>query len=109
VSDAHLGAAPTAHEEAFRDFLAFAGTATEDLVINGDLFDFWFEYRTVVLRRYFPVLRQLADLVDAGTRIRLVGGNHDSWGGSFLRDDIGLELIDGSSSAKTSARPSASP
>ncbi|MGI9038516.1 MAG: UDP-2,3-diacylglucosamine diphosphatase [Gemmatimonadota bacterium] len=95
VSDAHLGAAPAAHEAAFHEFLKFAGTATDDLVINGDLFDFWFEYRTVVLRRYFPVLRQLAELVDGGMRIRLVGGNHDSWGGSFLRDEIGIELIDG--------------
>lgn len=95
VSDAHLGAAPAAREAAFHDFLRFAGDATDDLVINGDLFDFWFEYRTVILRRYFPVLRLLADMVDGGTRIRLVGGNHDSWGGSFLREEIGIELIDG--------------
>jgi len=95
VSDAHLGAAPAAHEQAFHDFLAFAGAATNDLVINGDLFDFWFEYRTVILSRHFGTLRRLADIVDGGTRIRLVGGNHDSWGGAFLREEIGIELIDG--------------
>ncbi|MDH3298467.1 MAG: UDP-2,3-diacylglucosamine diphosphatase [Gemmatimonadota bacterium] len=95
VSDAHLGAAPAAGEQAFHDFLVFAGGATRDLVINGDLFDYWFEYRTVVLSRHFRTLRVLADLVDAGVRVRLVGGNHDSWGGAFLADEIGLELIDG--------------
>ena len=95
VSDAHLGAAPAAGERAFHDFLVFAGTSTRDLVINGDLFDFWFEYRTVVMSRHFRTLRMLADLVDSGVRIRLVGGNHDSWGGVFLRDEIGIELIDG--------------
>lgn len=95
VSDAHLGAAPAAHERAFHEFLAWAGGATNDLVINGDLFDFWFEYRTVILSRHFGTLRQLAEIVDGGTRVRLVGGNHDSWGGAFLVDEIGLELVDG--------------
>lgn len=95
VSDAHLGAAPKASEAAFHEFLTFAGGATRDLVINGDLFDFWFEYRTVVLRRHFRTLKVLSELVDAGVRIRLVGGNHDSWGGTFLTDEIGIELIDG--------------
>ncbi|TFG66746.1 MAG: UDP-2,3-diacylglucosamine diphosphatase [Gemmatimonadales bacterium] len=95
VSDAHLGAAPKASETAFHEFLAFACGATQDLVINGDLFDFWFEYRTVVLSRHFRTLKALAKLVDAGVRVRLVGGNHDSWGGAFLTDEIGIELISG--------------
>lgn len=95
VSDSHLGAVPAAHERAFHDFLRFVGESTHDLVINGDLFDFWFEYRTVILRRHFGTLRLLADLVDGGTRIRLVGGNHDFWGGAFLCEEMGIELIDG--------------
>jgi UDP-2,3-diacylglucosamine hydrolase len=95
VSDAHLGAAPEENERAFRDFLVFAGGVTRDLVINGDLFDFWFEYGTVVLRRHFPTLRLLADLVDSGVRIRMLGGNHDFWGGAFLRDEMGIELLSG--------------
>jgi UDP-2,3-diacylglucosamine hydrolase len=95
VSDSHLGAAPAARERAFHDFLRFAGESTDDLVINGDLFDFWFEYRTVILRRHFGTLRLLADMVDGGTRVRLVGGNHDFWGGAFLREEMGIELIDG--------------
>ena len=95
VSDAHLGAAPLEHEGAFTQFLARAADRTRDLVINGDLFDFWFEYGTVIQRRHFPVLHVLRDLVDSGVRIRLVAGNHDFWGGSFLADEIGIELIDG--------------
>lgn len=95
VSDAHLGAAPPANEQAFMAFLETVPDRSRDLLINGDLFDFWFEYRTVVLRHHFPVLRVLSDLVNAGVRLRLVGGNHDSWGGRFLRDDIGMELLEG--------------
>lgn len=95
VSDAHLGAAPERHEQAFLAFLDRVPDLGRDLLINGDLFDFWFEYETVILSRHFPVLRRLAGLIEAGVRIRLVGGNHDSWGGRFLRDDIGVELLRG--------------
>jgi UDP-2,3-diacylglucosamine hydrolase len=95
VSDLHLGAVPLAHEEAFIAFLSHVPDRTPDLVINGDLFDFWFEYGTVVPRGHLRVLRALADVVDAGVRVRLVGGNHDAWGDSFLADEVGLELIEG--------------
>jgi UDP-2,3-diacylglucosamine hydrolase len=96
VSDAHLGAVPEENERAFLSFLESVPSLGDDLLINGDLFDFWFEYRTVILRRHFGVLRRLADLIDSGLRIRLVGGNHDAWGGDFLQDEIGIELIEGS-------------
>ncbi len=95
VSDVHLGAIPPPGERSFLDFLRSLPGTIDELLINGDLFDFWFEYRHVVLRRHFAVLRRLADLVDAGVRVRLVGGNHDAWTGSFLGADLGIELLDG--------------
>lgn len=95
VSDIHLGAVPRATERMFREFLGHAATSAAGLLINGDLFDFWFEYRTVVPARYYRVLSALADTVDAGVPVWLTGGNHDAWGGAFLRDEVGLRLIDG--------------
>ena len=95
VSDIHLGSVPQRTERRFLEFLRFAGNAASGLLINGDLFDFWFEYRTVIPRRYFRVLATLADVVDAGVPIWFLGGNHDAWVGSFLRDEIGIELLDG--------------
>lgn len=90
ISDAHLGAAPQLVERQVLDFLrAIRGTAAS-LVVNGDLFDFWFEWRTVVPRRGVRVLAALADLKDAGTEILWIAGNHDCWGGEVLRDDFGL-------------------
>lgn len=104
VSDAHLGAVPPASERAFLAFLRAVPDLTRDLVINGDLFDFWFEYRSVVLREHFPVLRHLADVVEAGVRVRLVAGNHDAWGGTFLRDELGVELLEGSTRLRLRGR-----
>ncbi|MBI4513809.1 MAG: UDP-2,3-diacylglucosamine diphosphatase [Gemmatimonadetes bacterium] len=95
VSDVHLGATTPEQERAFLQFLGSWRGAAHEIFFNGDLFDFWFEYRSVILSRYFPVLRVLADLAASGVRLRLLGGNHDAWGGGFLRDVIGIELLDG--------------
>lgn len=94
ASDAHLGAVPPASRSRFLAFLSAVPELTDDLVLAGDVFDFWFEYRSVVLREHFEALRRLADAVDAGVRVRWLGGNHDAWAGSFLRDQVGLELLD---------------
>jgi len=95
ASDAHLGATSAEAAAAFLAFLEAVPDLTDDLVLAGDVFDFWFEYGSVVRRDAFPALRRLAGLRDAGVRVRLVGGNHDAWGGSFLAGDLGIELIDG--------------
>jgi UDP-2,3-diacylglucosamine hydrolase len=95
VSDTHLGAVPESTERAFRGFLRHAADAASFLLINGDLFDFWFEYRTVILREHYRVLAALKDVVEAGVRVAFVGGNHDAWAGAFLRDEIGIALHEG--------------
>lgn len=95
VSDLHLGAVPEAVPRAFIRFLRHWCGRADTLLINGDLFDFWFEYRTVVLSQHFHVLRALAELRESGVRLILVGGNHDAWGGAFLEEQIGVDLAEG--------------
>ena len=80
VSDLHLGAVP---ETVQRDFVRFTEHwhgAADTLLINGDLFDFWCEFRTVVPSQHFHTLRALSDLRESGVKLVLVGGNHDAWG-----------------------------
>jgi UDP-2,3-diacylglucosamine hydrolase len=95
VSDVHLGSVPAATERAFRRFLDHVAEHASFLLINGDLFDFWFEYRHVILAEHYRVLARLKDVVEAGVPIAFVGGNHDGWPGPFLRDEIGMALHDG--------------
>ncbi len=95
VSDIHLGAVPPATEREFRGFLDHVAREAASLLINGDLFDFWFEYRSVIPREHYRVLAKLAEVVEAGVRVWFVGGNHDAWVGSFLRDEVGAELLNG--------------
>jgi UDP-2,3-diacylglucosamine hydrolase len=92
-SDVHLNVARDGREtmDAFTGFLrAIDPEETPRVVVLGDLFDFWFEYRHVVFSGYFDVLRAFARLTDAGTEIHFVCGNHDFWAGRFLRDDLGF-------------------
>jgi UDP-2,3-diacylglucosamine hydrolase len=91
ISDAHLGAAPREVEHDVLRFLRSLPGKAQTLVVNGDLFDFWFEWKTVVPRRGVRALAALADLRDAGTEILWIAGNHDCWGGDVLRDDFGLD------------------
>jgi UDP-2,3-diacylglucosamine hydrolase len=91
VSDTHLGAAPSTVERQLLGFLRAVPGAARALLINGDLFDFWFEWRTVIPRTGFRVLAALADLRDAGVEVLWVAGNHDCWGGDVLRRDVGVE------------------
>ncbi len=91
VSDAHLGAAPAAAEEALLAFLEAVPGLGDCLLVNGDLFDFWFSYSRVVPRRGFHVAAALARL---GQRLPIVmiGGNHDRWGGSFWDREVGIRF-----------------
>ena len=89
VSDAHLGRAPSGVTEAFHRFLEAVPSIGNHLVINGDLFEFWFEYRSVIPREAFPTLEALGALRRAGVRLTLTGGNHDRWGGPFWVEQLG--------------------
>ncbi len=90
-SDTHLGAAPSDVERQLLSFLRHLSGRAGSLIINGDLFEFWFEWRSVIPRPAFRVLASLADLVDSGIPVLWVAGNHDCWGGEVLRTDVGVD------------------
>jgi len=94
VSDLHLGASPPDVERRFVTFLDQLRGEGGTLVINGDLFDFWFEWRTVIPRTGFRVLAALSRLRDSGVPVVWLAGNHDCWGGEMLREDLGIQFVD---------------
>ena len=97
ISDVHLGHAPASVERALLSFLRSLPNRAGSLLINGDLFEFWFEWKTVVPRSGVRVLAALMDLRDAGVPMTMIAGNHDCWGGDVLRDagvDFGFGPLD---------------
>jgi len=91
MSDAHLGFASREVERSVIGFFRHVATTGGSLIVNGDLFEFWFEWRTVVPRSGFRAAAALADVVDAGVPVLMIAGNHDCWGGDILRRDLGVD------------------
>ncbi len=64
----------------------------EEIFLVGDLFDFWFEYKTVVPRGYVRILGKLAEISDSGIPIHLFTGNHDMWIFDYLPGELKVQL-----------------
>ncbi len=93
ASDVHHGAAPPHHQGAFLEWLEYAAVEASEIIINGDLFDFWYEYRGGITRGHEPLLSKLKEVVATGVPLTLVGGNHDWWGGRYLTEEIGVDFL----------------
>ncbi|MGH7674038.1 MAG: UDP-2,3-diacylglucosamine diphosphatase [Gemmatimonadales bacterium] len=104
VADAHLGQVAPTVEAAFHRFLEAVPDLGDALLINGDLFDFWFEYGTVIPRKHFGSVAKLQALRARGVPITFVGGNHDRWGGDFLRQDLGIAYHAGEAEIEVAGR-----
>lgn len=99
ISDMHLGARyirdPRRHEDRVVAFLESIAEDADTLYMVGDVLDYWYEYRKVVPRGYVRFFGALARLADRGVRIVWLTGNHDIWLFDYLRNEIGLEVVDG--------------
>ena len=96
ASDIHLGAGDEAsaacRERRFVQWLDRAARDAQAVVLAGDIFDFWFEYRRVVPKGFVRTLGKLAELSDRGIRIVFFTGNHDMWVGDYLARECGAEV-----------------
>jgi len=97
ISDAHFGIGSEKEEKRKeKNLFAFLNRVKRenaDLIINGDLFDFYFEYNSVIPRKYFDILAKLKEIIQSGIRVWFVAGNHDFWVGPFFEKDIGVRVI----------------
>lgn len=96
-SDVHLGLG-TKDEERKKErslvqFLDSVESTAREIFIVGDLFDYWFEYETVVPKGYFRLFTKLADLTESGISITYLAGNHDFWLKSYFRDELGIQIV----------------
>ena len=99
ISDLHLGAHyfsnPLDYERRVVRFLDSIADDVDELFLLGDILDYWYEYRTVVPRGFTRFFGTLARMADSGVKITWFIGNHDIWLFDYLRDEIGLKVIDG--------------
>ncbi|WP_370624101.1 UDP-2,3-diacylglucosamine diphosphatase [Tenacibaculum sp. AHE15PA] len=97
ASDQHLGA-PTAEasfprEQKFVRWLKEVKEDAEAIFLLGDLFDFWFEYKTVVPKGFVRVLGKLAEIKDSGIPIYFFVGNHDLWMADYFEKELNIPVF----------------
>ncbi len=94
ASDLHLGIPGSRKvEESFVKWLDTIKIDCQYLMLVGDIFDFWFEYKHVVPRGFVRLLGKLAELSDSGIEIFCFTGNHDMWMFGYLEQEIGVKLF----------------
>ena len=94
ISDSHFGVPDREQslerEKLFIAWLEFIKNDASELYIMGDLFEFWFEYKTVVQKGYVRLLGKLAEISDAGIPVYFFRGNHDVWAFDYLAEELGF-------------------
>ncbi|WP_191858504.1 UDP-2,3-diacylglucosamine diphosphatase [Hanstruepera ponticola] len=96
ASDNHLGA-PTQEASRPRElkFVAWLDAIKKDaaaIFLMGDLFDFWFEYKTVVPKGFTRTLGKLAEISDSGIPVYYFVGNHDLWMNGYFEEELNIPV-----------------
>jgi UDP-2,3-diacylglucosamine hydrolase len=97
ASDIHLGAgtytSSRERENKFVRWLDMVKADAAEVFLMGDIFDFWFEYKTVVPKGYIRLLGKLAELSDSGIKLYFFKGNHDMWMFDYLEKELNATII----------------
>lgn len=96
ISDAHLGCLAIRHqrtqERRLVNFLDSIKEKASAVYLLGDIFDFWYEYKTVVPRGFTRLLGKISELTDMGVEVHFFVGNHDLWQDNYLEEECGVTL-----------------
>lgn len=97
ASDFHLGIdaklTSLEREKKIVRWLDFIKHDAQEIYLVGDVFDFWFEYRSVVPKGYVRLFGKLAELRDQGIPIFFFIGNHDMWMFKYFETEFDIPII----------------
>jgi len=97
ASDLHLGApnreASALREKHFVHWLDHIKPQAAALILLGDIFDFWFEYKHVIPKGFIRIQGKLAEWKDAGIPIYIFTGNHDIWMKEYFTQELGIPVF----------------
>jgi UDP-2,3-diacylglucosamine hydrolase len=96
LSDFHLGAPDHAssleRERKIVQFLDEIKDQAAEIFFVGDMFDFWYEYRTVVPKGFVRLLGKIGELSDAGIPMHFFVGNHDMWMKNYFQQEFNMPV-----------------
>lgn len=97
ASDFHLGVngrlPSKEREQQIVRWLEHVKSDAAAIFLVGDLFEFWFEYKSAVPRGYVRFLGKLAELRDAQIPIYVFTGNHDMWLFDYFPNELDIPII----------------
>jgi len=98
ISDLHLGVMERKddkkREDLFLSLMDKIKPTCEKLYLVGDIFDYWFDYKTVIPKNFYRTLAKLKEFTEAGIEIEYLMGNHDFGHRSFFEEELGITVIE---------------
>ena len=96
ASDFHLGVPTKAisleREKKLVKWLDEVSKDAEEIFLVGDVFDFWYEYKTVIPKGFVRIQGKIAELTDAGIKVHYFIGNHDMWAFDYFTEELGVKM-----------------
>jgi len=96
ASDFHLGIdvnrTSKERELLICDWLDSIKDTTKELYLLGDIFDYWYEYKSTIPRGFSDFLSKLKELRNLGIAIHLFTGNHDMWMFNYFTEEYGIKV-----------------
>ncbi len=96
ASDFHLGIpdpeSSLQREKKLVHWLEDIRNDAHEVYLMGDIFDFWFEYKSAVPKGYVRLLGKITELTDSGIPVYVFRGNHDIWAFKYLQKECGVKL-----------------
>ena len=97
VSDNHFSMDKNHNEserrnKLFKVFDKIKNFKNSTLIIGGDFFDYWFEYKNVIPAGYDDLIESFKDLTKNGVEVHYILGNHDYWDFGYLNRETKINI-----------------
>ncbi|MDA9773546.1 UDP-2,3-diacylglucosamine diphosphatase [Saprospiraceae bacterium] len=97
ASDFHLGIdsknTSKDRELLIVEWLLSLRSEMKELYLVGDIFDYWFEYKSSIPKGYSDFMNALRLLRNDGIKITFFTGNHDMWMFDYFTEEFGIEVL----------------
>lgn len=99
ASDFHLGYSKDIEgkdslerEKKILRWLEMARLDAELIILLGDIFDFWYEYKKSVPKGFVRLQGKIAEITDSGIDVVFFTGNHDLWMFGYFEKELGIKV-----------------
>jgi len=97
ASDFHLGTdarlSSVEREKQIVRWLSSIKSEAEEIYLVGDIFDYWFEYKSAIPKGFSRFFGKLVEIRDYGIPIYFFTGNHDMWMFDYFESEFDIPVF----------------